>query len=252
MAKIKLYIAKAQSNNSGAAKGTAKNPYTVAEFQAMLDNGTWLGGYVQNLGYCMKEVVISSSYLDSGVIDSDDSWTSDDSWPSDDLWSSDDSVPWDGTDGLGNNHNGGNQGESNNSGSYGAGGSGSISTGYSVSKAVSYLKSHSQPYYIKGVCGKCARAVREALEAGGLSTAGHPESACDYDTFLPKIGFHQVDKENYIPQKGDIIVLEAVEKHRNGHIAMFSGDKWISDFVQRDMWGGEAYRNKAEYTLFRR
>ena len=33
MAKIKLYIAKAQSNNSGAAKGTAENPYTEAEYE---------------------------------------------------------------------------------------------------------------------------------------------------------------------------------------------------------------------------
>ena len=93
---------------------------------------------------------------------------------------------------------------------------------------------------------------REALEAGGLSTTGHPVSACDYDTFLPKIGFHSVDKNNYSPQKGDIIVLEAVEGHPNGHIAMYSGSKWISDFVQSDMWGGSAFRNKAEYTLFRR
>ena len=31
MAKIKLYIAKAQSNNSGAAKGTAENSYTVTQ-----------------------------------------------------------------------------------------------------------------------------------------------------------------------------------------------------------------------------
>lgn len=38
--------------------------------------------------------------------------------------------------------------QSNNSGSNGAGGSGSSSTGYSVSKAVSYLKSHSQPYHL--------------------------------------------------------------------------------------------------------
>ncbi|WP_456077370.1 hypothetical protein [Hoylesella timonensis] len=38
--------------------------------------------------------------------------------------------------------------QSNNSGSNGAGGSGSSSKGYSVSKEVSCLKSHSQPYYI--------------------------------------------------------------------------------------------------------
>ena len=80
MEKIKLYIAKAQSNNSGAAKGTAENPYTEEEFETMLDNGTWPGGYVQNMGYVMKEVVVSSSYPDSGVVDSDDSWSWSDPW----------------------------------------------------------------------------------------------------------------------------------------------------------------------------
>lgn len=83
-------------------------------------------------------------------------------------------------------------------------------------------------------------------------TIEHPGSACDYDSFLPSIGFHVVSKTNYSPQKGDIIVLEAVEGHPHGHIAMYSGSNWISDFVQRDMWGGSAYRDKAEYTLFRR
>ena len=195
MAKIKLYFAETQSNNSGAAKGTAENPYTEAEYEAMLNNGTWPGGYVQNLGYCMKEIVISSSDPDSWPIDSDDfdSWDSDDSWPSDDFdsWDSssepwedsedDGSAPSPGTSGSGNNNNSGNQGGSN------SGGHGS-STGYSISKAVSYLESHAYPNYINGVCGNCAYAIRMALKAGGVSTVGHPESACEYDSFLPKLG----------------------------------------------------------------
>ena len=254
MAKIKLYIAKAHSNNSGAAKGTAENPYTEAEYEAMLNNGTWPGGYVQNLGYCMKEVVISSSYPGS----SDDLEFSDDSWSSQDFGSSDfGSDPLDnsgdggstkpsGTGGSGSNNNGGNQGENNTSGSHSGGGGNS--SGYSISKAVSYLKDRCY----KESHGKCAYFIRMALEAGGLSTAGHPVSACEYDSFLPKLGFHQVDKQNYSPRMGDIIVLEAVAGHPHGHIAMFTGGEWISDFIQRDMWGGSAYRNKAEYTLFRK
>ena len=94
--------------------------------------------------------------------------------------------------------------------------------------------------------------MRKALEAGGLSTVGRPTSACDYDTFLPNKGFYEVDKNNYTPRKGDIIVLEAVENHPHGHIAMYSGSNWVSDYVQRDMWGGSAFRNKAEYSIFRK
>lgn len=254
MAKIKLYIAKVQSNNSDAAKGTTDNPYTEAEYEAMLNNGTWPGGYVQNLGYCVKEVVISSTYLDS--------WSSDEPWPSDDSdsWNYD-SDPWENsveagltqpsvTGGSGSNNNVGHQAGNDFEGN--SGGNNGSSTSYSIFKAVAYLENHAQPYYIKGLCGKCAYAVRMALEAGVLSTMGHPKSACSYDSFLPKLGFYQVDKKNYFPQKGDIIVLEAVDGHPSGHIAMFSRDRWISDFVQQDMWGGSAYRNKAEYTLFRR
>lgn len=36
-----------------------------------------------------------------------------------------------------------------------------------------------------------------------------------------------------------------------GHIAMYNGEQWISDFPQNDFWGGSAYRNQAEYTFFR-
>lgn len=120
MAKVKLYVATPQSSSSGAAKGTASNPYTEAEFESMLNNGTWPGGYVQNLGYVMKEVVVSSSYPDSGVVDSDDSWTWSNPWDSSsNPWDSSsspwDGTPWDGTDASGNN------GNNNNGGSQGGG-----------------------------------------------------------------------------------------------------------------------------------
>ena len=44
-------------------------------------------------------------------------------------------------------------------------------------------------------------------------------------------------KGEYIPQKGDIAVYQ---KNRNpnlpGHICMFDGRQWISDFFQRSMF----------------
>lgn len=64
---------------------------------------------------------------------------------------------------------------------------------------------------------------------------------------------HAVEENNYVPQKGDIIVINKIEGHPNGHIAMYSGKKWISDFVQIDMWGGSAFRNnKAAHVFFRK
>ena len=95
----------------------------------------------------------------------------------------------------------------------------------------------------------CATYVRFAIEAGfhdPKSTKGHPENAWEYMKFLPGIGFKYVDtvdrgmngtKGEYIPQKGDIAVYQ---KNRNpnlpGHICMFDGRQWISDFFQRSMF----------------
>ena len=58
---------------------------------------------------------------------------------------------------------------------------------YDTNKAVKYLAHN---YGNKKVAtGKCARAVREALEAGGLDTNTRPVSAKDYGPFLTARGF---------------------------------------------------------------
>lgn len=78
----------------------------------------------------------------------------------------------------------------------------------------------------------------------------------EYDTFLPKLGFNSIPLADYKPVKGDIIVIKPPQNqsgHEHGHIAMYNGQKWISDFTQRDMYGGLIYRkNGTEYYLFRR
>lgn len=105
---------------------------------------------------------------------------------------------------------------------------------YSINNAVDFLNNNAN----ESSTGYCARAVRQAIEAGGISTEGRPNSACDYDTWLPTIGFSTVDSSNYTPQVGDIVVFEAIEGHPHGHIALYNGQQWVSDFVQRDMYGG--------------
>ena len=95
-----------------------------------------------------------------------------------------------------------------------------------------------------------------AIQAGGCPTYIHPASAKEYDTFLPKLGFKSIPLTDYRPVKGDIIVIKPPQnqsEHEHGHIAMYNGKKWISDFMQRDMYGGSIYRkNGTEYYLFRR
>ncbi|KGI22888.1 hypothetical protein [Hoylesella timonensis] len=180
MEKIKLYIAKAQSNNSDAAKGTAENPYTEEEFETMLDNGTWPGGYVQNMGYVMKEVVVSSSYPDSGVVDSDDSWSWSDPWDSSsDPWDSS-SEPWDGTNSSGNsgnNHNGGSQGVDVNSGGHGGGGV--ISGNKPVSDVIP--TSAFKGYRDSDKAG-CLNRCREMLATANCELTGSEIAMANYDS----------------------------------------------------------------------
>lgn len=247
MDRIKVYT----SSSSSFPKGSFENPYTRKEYDDIIDSDKdWPGGYVDDLGYVAGDTIITGSYF------SEDSWF--DSW---DFFSD----PW-GSSSY--DYGGGSSSSSNTGGGSGrpkrdgnviyvnGGHSGSSSNNtaqnYSVQRAVEYLEKHAYPSY-NSKCGYCARAVREALEAGGLSTTGHPRSAYEYKDFLPKIGFHAVEENNYVPQKGDIIVINKIEGHPNGHIAMYSGKKWISDFVQIDMWGGSAFRNnKAAHVFFRK
>ena len=85
--------------------------------------------------------------------------------------------------------------------------------------------------------GHCAMAVRKGIEAGGISTAGRPTLACQYVNYLPKIGFQAIGLTGS-PQKGDILVINGCHGHSAGHICMYDGSVWISDFIQRTMWVG--------------
>jgi len=49
--------------------------------------------------------------------------------------------------------------------------------------------------------------------------------------------------QDYVPKKGDVAVIQPYKGgDPHGHIAMYNGTKWVSDFKQRDMWGGPGYR----------
>lgn len=104
---------------------------------------------------------------------------------------------------------------------------------------------------------KCAKYVRWALEAGGMKTWGtakidqRPNSAKDYGPFLLHKGFKEVPKGNY--QKGDISVIQNLSAAKpHGHIAMWNGENWVSDFVQNTLYPGQAYRDaEPSYKIYR-
>lgn len=132
------------------------------------------------------------------------------------------------------------------------GGSGSISGNgtYKVATAVAYIKSKAYPYYSKETCGYCARTVREALERGGIDTSDHPLYAKDYGPYLEKWGFITVSSNNYTPQIGDIRVFPALEEGAAGHIDMYGGDTWYSDYKEGS-FPGPKYAN-SHYVIYRK
>jgi RHS repeat-associated protein len=119
-------------------------------------------------------------------------------------------------------------------------------SGYSIKKAVKKLEDHASPKSL----GLCARYVRIAIEAGGQSTNGRPLAAADYVKFLPKIGFEEINSS--VPhQKGDIVVFQRTGGRKWGHIAMYNGSQWISDFRQRSIIVHTDYKNSSP-RFFRR
>jgi type VI secretion system secreted protein VgrG len=118
-----------------------------------------------------------------------------------------------------------------------------------IDAAIKALDANVQP----GPTGKCATHVRKALEAGGLDLSVRPVSAKDYGPTLKTKGLKSAELKNYQPLKGDIVVIQSYQGgDPHGHIAMYNGTQWVSDFKQRDMWGGPGYRkNTPNYEVFR-
>jgi len=104
-------------------------------------------------------------------------------------------------------------------------------SGYSVDKAAVYVTEHAESRSHN--C--CALYVMKAMYA-----AGQPVPllrACDYKWYFRHVLTHQfqeVSIDRYRPQKGDIVVFPSVPNHFFGHIAMWNGKQWVSDFKQRN------------------
>ena len=126
--------------------------------------------------------------------------------------------------------------------------------GWNIQKACQWIhtNSHSSSQH------QCAKYVRMAIEAGGISTEGRPNWAWQYINYLPKIGFKFLDKVDrsymgtkgkYTPSPGDIAVYtKGGNTSVPGHICMWTGAAWTSDFKQRSMI---VYGNTQQAYIFR-
>lgn len=95
---------------------------------------------------------------------------------------------------------------------------------------------------------RCAYYVRIALAGGGFQIQ-ETSAAKNYGASLEKAGFkpHHARleaceltldqyEEDYTPQKGDVAIFQppADQPDGNGHMQMFNGTIWVSDFRQND------------------
>lgn len=112
------------------------------------------------------------------------------------------------------------------------------------------LNDFSKPY----PTGNCARVVLSALRKGGVDIYNPTLHAKDLGPILRESGFTPiVDKRSYVPRIGDIVILQPYKGGPStGHIAMYDGKQWISDFKQKNMYGGSGYELAgANYDVYR-
>ena len=106
--------------------------------------------------------------------------------------------------------------------------------------------------------GNCGTAVRAALQAGGI-TVQPTNSAKDFGPNLEAAGFEAVPatEGSYVPQVGDVVVFQNTTGHPHGHVQIYNGSHFVSDFVQNDpFWPSSSptsawKTNKPSFTVYR-
>jgi hypothetical protein len=124
---------------------------------------------------------------------------------------------------------------------------GALSSG--IHRLISWLDSHAHLHSTH----HCAASVRQAMEAAGIPTVDRPPSgdAGDYGPFLLRHGAQVIPQESYEPRAGDIAVFDRTEDHPAGHIQVFDGQRWVSDFVQHAFSPYRDQENTPPVTVYR-
>ena len=116
---------------------------------------------------------------------------------------------------------------------------------WNIDAAIQYLDNHAAGHST----GHCAQYTREAIEHGGIYLQRHT-SAKDYGRSLEMEGFLEFHGTDY--KKGDVVVIQPIPGHPHGHMAMFDGQHWVSDFKQRTLYPGDSYRTaRPSYVVYR-
>lgn len=127
---------------------------------------------------------------------------------------------------------------------------------WNIESAIEHLQRNSPNN--TGVGSECARYVVNAIEAGGIQISrvlnNNPcgISAFGYGPVLESCGFSPLPAE-VAPQAGDVVIIQPIPGHVHGHVAMYDGQHWRSDFRQDGgMCPNEAYSvAQPAYTIYR-
>ena len=132
---------------------------------------------------------------------------------------------------------------SSGAGTSNTGGKSGSNADYDLDKICQFAVSNAS----KKSLGKCAEYVRKALQAGDnkKKLKGGMGHARDWVTSLPKIGWNKVGGS---PQKGDIAWFPT-GMSGYGHVCIYTGSVWVSDFVQRTVQPSS--KANLEYHLYR-
>jgi RHS repeat-associated protein len=138
---------------------------------------------------------------------------------------------------------------------------------YSIDNAINHLNSHAYspdgPH--KYGTGSCSPFVPNAINAGfGDNRIPTNLAGSAYGPSLLKAGFYSVyikSLANYTPLKGDIAVMNGPLGGKTcntgiggicGHIQMYNGNQWVSDFFQtRPFWPSATYESNEPQLHFR-
>lgn len=100
--------------------------------------------------------------------------------------------------------------------------------------------------------GLCAMYIRKAMIAGGIPLHHLRGDAWHYKYILPILGFQETGNRE-TPEVGDIVVFQPIGNRKYGHIAIWNGKQWVSDFRQRGFIVHSDYKKEGcEYAIFRR
>lgn len=116
---------------------------------------------------------------------------------------------------------------------------------YSNEKTVAYVTNHTA---IKSR-SMCAWYVTKAMWRGGCPIGLVPAYA--YENTLPQMGFNEISTNEYKPMKGDIAVMPQNEESSFGHIAIYDGNDWVSDFKHKKPYPNTPVYKKNGFKIFR-